>query len=184
MGGGQPAAKSSGFGSGFKFGSVQQPQNPRQEEAPFVPMSHFIDTLFELQQKTNPTQGGQKKMNYSFNRQGQQNPRSAAVQAAPSGDYMKKKRTSVFAANQMRSRKEMEDFKPPVFEKTQEECDELVKQLNNSFLTKELSQENVLVIAKSMKKIEVKNEEFIIRYGDVGREYYILKEGTVKVIVY
>jgi hypothetical protein len=35
-----------------------------------------------------------------------------------------------------------------------------------------------------MKKIEVKAGNFIIKYGDVGREYYILKEGNVQVLVY
>ena len=35
-----------------------------------------------------------------------------------------------------------------------------------------------------MKQKQVKKGENIIKYGDVGREYYILKEGTVEVVVY
>lgn len=35
-----------------------------------------------------------------------------------------------------------------------------------------------------MKKTHVKQGDFIIKYGDVGREYYILKEGKVEVLVY
>jgi len=36
----------------------------------------------------------------------------------------------------------------------------------------------------AMKKVEKKTGELIIKYGEVGREYYILNSGTVKVIVY
>lgn len=118
-------------------------------------------------------------MNYAFNRQGQ-----AKQSAAPSADYLRSKRTSVFAASQLRNEREIKEFKPPVFEKTADEEKELVKQLNNSFLTKSLNQTSILVIAQSMKKIEKKAGEFIIKYGDVGNEYYILKEGRVEVLVY
>jgi hypothetical protein len=47
----QAPEKKSGFASGFKFGASQQPINPRQEsDAAFNPLTHFIDTLFELNQ--------------------------------------------------------------------------------------------------------------------------------------
>lgn len=35
-----------------------------------------------------------------------------------------------------------------------------------------------------MKKIIVKSGEFIIKYGNIGREYYILKEGQIEVLIY
>jgi hypothetical protein len=36
----------------------------------------------------------------------------------------------------------------------------------------------------AMKKIEKKVGDLIIKFGEVGREYYILNSGTVKVLVY
>ena len=39
-------------------------------------------------------------------------------------------------------------------------------------------------MAYAMKKIEVKKGDFIIRYGSMGREYYILKEGQIEVLLY
>lgn len=71
-----------------------------------------------------------------------------------------------------------------MYEKSEADLTELIKQLQNSFLTKSLNQHSISVIAQSMKKVEIKSGDFIIKYGDVGREYYILKEGKVEVLVY
>ena len=122
-------------------------------------------------------------MGYSFNRQGRQPMRSGS-QTAPSEGYFNKKRTSVFAATQLRSQREALEFKPPVFEKSQAEIDELITHLKNSFLTKNMGLDQIKVIAMAMKKVEKKQGELIIKYGEVGREYYILKSGTVRVLVY
>lgn len=47
-----------------------------------------------------------------------------------------------------------------------------------------MNAEQIKVIALAMKKVEKKSGELIIKYGEVGREYYILNSGTVKVLVY
>lgn len=104
--------------------------------------------------------------------------------SAPSAQYMGRKRNSVFAATQLRSKREVQEFKPPVYPKSPEEEAELIAQLKKSFLTKNLNEQQVLVIALAMKKTQKPKGDLICKYGAIGKEYYVLKEGTVQVIVY
>lgn len=56
--------------------------------------------------------------------------------------------------------------------------------LKKSFLTKNLSENEVEKLAGAMRPRQFKVGDLIIRYGDIGSEYFILSKGQVKVIVY
>lgn len=56
--------------------------------------------------------------------------------------------------------------------------------LSKNFLTKDLSDQEVEMIAMSMQPRTFKDGETIIKYGDTGYEYYILSKGEVNVHIY
>ena len=72
----------------------------------------------------------------------------------------------------------------PYFKKSVEETNEIIALLNKSFLTKNLSSEEVKKLAGAMKPRIFQKDELIIKYGDIGNEYFILAKGDVQVIVY
>ena len=60
----------------------------------------------------------------------------------------------------------------------------LVKLYTNSFLTKSIDPKNHILLAKAMYSRAFKAEEVIIRYGDMGADYFVLAKGQVRVTVY
>ena len=72
----------------------------------------------------------------------------------------------------------------PVFEKSQQQMNEIVPLLKNNFLTKNLQSEEIEKIAKAMKPEVFQPGATIIKYGDFGQLYYILSKGQVKVMIY
>jgi len=72
----------------------------------------------------------------------------------------------------------------PLYEKTQAQLEEMMPLLKGNFLIKSLSDDEVKKIAGAMKPESFKKDDTIIRYGDQGKEYYILARGCVKVILY
>lgn len=77
------------------------------------------------------------------------------------------------------------DFsKIPNFKKTKKQLDEILPLIKKSFLTKNLSDEEMMKLAGAMKPQKFLKNELIIKYGDVGKEYFIMSKGSVKVIVY
>jgi len=56
--------------------------------------------------------------------------------------------------------------------------------LKKNFLTKNLHQDNILKLANAMKVQKFKADENIIKYGDIGTQYFLLAKGCVKVIIY
>lgn len=72
----------------------------------------------------------------------------------------------------------------PYYKKSEEQVQEIISLLNKSFLTKNLSSSEVEKLAGAMKPRTFLKDEHIIRYGDVGNEYFILAQGTVQVFVY
>ncbi len=79
---------------------------------------------------------------------------------------------------------EVEEFKPPVYPKTPEATETLMGMLRKSFLTTNMNPDQLKVIADAMFLKVFKQNEVIIRYGDVGEDYYVLGEGRVQVLVY
>jgi len=51
-------------------------------------------------------------------------------------------------------------------------------------ITKSLSTKDVKTLGEAMVKTEFKSGEIIIRYGDIGTEYFLLRSGEVEVLVY
>lgn len=68
----------------------------------------------------------------------------------------------------------MEEFVPPVYQKSPEELAKLMEILKTSFLTKHLSMYDMKIIADAMFIKSFLRNELIIKYGDVGSEYYVL----------
>jgi len=77
------------------------------------------------------------------------------------------------------------DFnKIPNYPKPKEQVDEIISLLKKSFLTQKLADEEISKIAGAMQPRIFKASDLIIKYGDVGKEYFVLAKGDVKVIVY
>ena len=55
------------------------------------------------------------------------------------------------------------DFKPPVHQKSLEELENIERMLGGSFLFNHLEDKDKRVVALAMKKVEVKNDEFVIK---------------------
>ena len=71
-----------------------------------------------------------------------------------------------------------------MLEKPQADIDALCEIYKTSFLTKNLGPDQHVVLAKSMQKRHFAVGECIIRYGDIGNEYFVMCWGTCKVTVY
>ena len=56
--------------------------------------------------------------------------------------------------------------------------------LQKSFLSENLDEEGLNLLAGVMQYETFKKSEPIIKYGDFGDKYYILAKGSVKVVVY
>ena len=78
----------------------------------------------------------------------------------------------------------MQEFVPPIYPKNKTDIDAIMALLRNSFLTKNLTHKEIKIIADAMFLKTYKAGDVIITYGEMGEEYYVLKEGTIDVIVY
>lgn len=56
--------------------------------------------------------------------------------------------------------------------------------LQDSFLTKHLSKQDLQLLAGAMQQRSYKDGELVIKYGDVGNEYFIFDKGLMDIIVY
>lgn len=68
--------------------------------------------------------------------------------------------------------------------KSKEDLAEITPMLKGNFLTKNLNEDEITRLAQAMTKKTFKQGELIIKYGDIGFNYYILAKGNVKVTVY
>ena len=84
----------------------------------------------------------------------------------------------------MESKENIQNFVPPCFEKSQEDIKALTDLFNTQFLTNSLDESQHLVLAKAMYKKNLSNGQVIVRYGDLGDEYFVLARGKIKVTVY
>jgi cAMP-dependent protein kinase regulator len=71
-----------------------------------------------------------------------------------------------------------------VHPKSTEDTEKLVKLFTNSFLTKNLETKERKTLADAMFVKKFAAGESIIRYGDIGAEYFVLFKGSVRVTVY
>ena len=101
----------------------------------------------------------------------------------PSEKYLQTKRKSVFN-RPYEQISQMDDFVPPVYEKSPEQIKKLIDILKNNFLTKNISQFELKLLADAMQLKFFKRNDMIIRYGDVGNEYFILDKGVIEIQVY
>jgi cAMP-dependent protein kinase regulator len=101
----------------------------------------------------------------------------------PNQEYLKQKRGSVFH-KAFECGSQAAKFVPPVHEKQDEDTQRLVDLFKNSFLTKNIDEKEHKTLANAMFQKKFKAGDPIIRYGDIGSEYYVLANGTVNVTVY
>ena len=52
------------------------------------------------------------------------------------------------------------------------------------FLTNNLDESQHLVLAKAMYKKHISDGQVIVRYGDLGDEYFVLARGKIRITVY
>lgn len=71
-----------------------------------------------------------------------------------------------------------------MYSKTPEQMEKLMGILKKSFLTKNLTNFEIKIIADAMYPKRFVKDDCIITYGDLGSEYYVLENGNVEVIVY
>ncbi len=74
--------------------------------------------------------------------------------------------------------------KVPQYPKSRQELKDIIPLLKKNFLTKNLNDGNILQLANAMKYETFKNDDVIIKYGDIGSTYYLLDKGCVKVLLY
>ena len=72
----------------------------------------------------------------------------------------------------------------PIYEKTPKELSALTELFKTSHLTHMIKSAQVDELVKSMSKMKFRAGEEIIKYGDIGQEYYVLAKGNCDVIVY
>ena len=101
----------------------------------------------------------------------------------PNMDYLKTKRGSVFH-KAFDDKQQLSTYVPPVHAKDDDDTNKLMKLFTSSFLTKNIEQREMKTLADAMFQKKFKAGETIIRYGDVGAEYFVLASGSVKVVVY
>ena len=73
----------------------------------------------------------------------------------------------------------MREFIPPVHPKSKANEERLVDLLKHSFLTKGMEERHLLVLAKAMFPRNFAQNQCIIRYGEMGTEYFVLSSGQV-----
>lgn len=78
----------------------------------------------------------------------------------------------------------MTNFVAPVYDKSDQDTTRLLQLWKESFLTNTLSLSDQETLAAAMQLQSFTMDQSIIRYGDIGDKYYVLKSGTVKVKVY
>lgn len=107
----------------------------------------------------------------------------AAPGAIPNADYLNRKRGSVFH-KAFDSGAAIKDFVPPTYQKEPEAEKNLVALFTDSFLTKNIDSKNHQILAKAMFSRNFSSNQNIIRFGDMGSEYFVLGRGQVRVTVY
>jgi signal-transduction protein with cAMP-binding, CBS, and nucleotidyltransferase domain len=75
--------------------------------------------------------------------------------------------------------KDLDFSKIPYYPKPPEELQEIVNLLQKSFLCTKLERQDVERIAGAMKPRVFEKGQLIIKYGDVGHEYFVLAQGSV-----
>lgn len=101
----------------------------------------------------------------------------------PNAEYLKNKRGSVFH-RAFESDAAIKDFVAPVYPKSEANLKSLVQLFTNSFLTKNIDSKNHLVLGKAMFVRNFSAGQSIIRYGEMGSQYFVLSKGQVRVTVY
>ena len=72
-----------------------------------------------------------------------------------------------------------EAFKPPVYAKSEDQRDRIVKKLNQNFMFSKLEEREKNVIVLAMQSKEFKKGDKVIEEGDQGAELYVVDSGTL-----
>lgn len=80
--------------------------------------------------------------------------------------------------------KEIEEFIPPVYEKTLDQFLKLKLALKRSFLTKNIPESDIKMVADAMHTKFYKKGEVIIKFGDIGEESFVIESGNIAINIY
>ncbi len=72
-----------------------------------------------------------------------------------------------------------EQFKPPVYNKTEDQQNQIRKKLLNCFMFKNLEDRELEIIIKAMKIIKLSSGEMVIKQGEDGNEMFIVEQGSI-----
>ena len=72
------------------------------------------------------------------------------------------------------------DFTPPVYEKTEDQMERIMKKLNQNFMFSKLGQKEKEIVVKAMQSRDVTAGETVIQEGDEGNELFVVDSGTLK----
>lgn len=104
--------------------------------------------------------------------------RRVSATTSPGAEYLSRKRSSVFH-KAFSNETTAVNYVPPVFEKEPDQTERLVNLYRESFLTKSLDETQLKSLADAMDKRSFKSGDAIIKYGDIGSEYFVLASGSV-----
>ncbi|CEL98129.1 unnamed protein product [Vitrella brassicaformis CCMP3155] len=108
-------------------------------------------------------------------------PGEASPVHEPAGPtYTRKRRENVFSET---TTDEDPDWKAPVYEKSEESKDSILKSLNKNILFAELEPEEEKVLVDAFFEITYNEGDLIIKQGDEGDQYYILEDGVCECFV-
>ena len=148
----------------YHFMKNEEPSSPmskKDSEDKFNPVSEFIDVLYKIKS----VEEGKVQEN-----------------TIPNQKYLQKKRKAVFSnpADVF----EQDSFVPPKYEKDESERVKIKNALMNNMLTKKLSDDAINTLIAAFQKKIFKQEEVIIKYGDDGKEYFVLESGVLQCQVF
>ena len=169
------AASPQNFVNAQKTQAVVEPQQPPQPSTTQLFLKCFQDYTEKRVPALNPNM-----FRTAQSLPMSKNTPSSFKQVIPNRESMNQKRGSVFKKIDM----SVLDFsKIPNYKKTDKEMREILPLLKGNFLTKNLNEVELTKLACAMKPQQYLKKEVLIRYGDVGTNYFILVRGNVKISV-
>lgn len=77
----------------------------------------------------------------------------------------------------------LDSYSPPVFPKSDEEREFIVKALQSNFVFETLTQSDMMPMVDAFEQVSVESDVVVIKQGDEGDYFYIIVEGRVQFLV-
>jgi cAMP-dependent protein kinase regulator len=83
-------------------------------------------------------------------------------------------------SNVTAARVNLDEFVPPVYEKSDTDCNQIAEALQNNFVFENLNKSDEKILIKAFEKMQVHEGQQIIKQGDQGDYFYVIGEGKVR----